>query len=487
MEISAIQPESVFRFFREITSIPHGSGNENQIRDYITRLAHKHGYSWKNDHAGNLVVKKPAAQGYEKSQAVIIQGHLDMVCEKLDSSDHDFSKDPLRLIVKDGWLSADGTTLGADNGIGVAMALAVLFGKDIIHGPLECLFTVEEETGLIGATGLDSGMAEGKILLNLDTEDEGEFYIGCAGGRIMEAKKDLDFVSCPDGYKGLLIETGGLHGGHSGAEIHKMYANAILCSLEICSVLADKYGFVIDKITAPGKHNAIPRTCRINGIIEEQQFKEAVSTGADLARKIKTDYMNIETEMEITVCEMALPEKIISPETSTRLVHTLSSLPHGVLEMRRDVESLVNTSANFATAETDDREMTVTYSTRSFTAHSRDFASMKIQYILETGGFDVGCITAYPAWPPDTGSGLLRLCCNIWEGMYEKKPEIKAVHAGLECGIIGEKFSDLQMISFGPDIKDAHTPTERVNPESVEHVWNFTLELLKQIAEGRLK
>ena len=486
MNILDCAPKAVWKYFSEISSIPRGSGNEAGIREYIKNLAESSGLDYAIDDAGNILVKKPANNACPSAPAVVLQGHLDMVCEKLSDSPHNFSTDKLLLIVDGDFLKADKTTLGADNGIGIAMSLALLFSDEYTHGPLEALFTVEEETGLIGASNLGPDMCKGKILINLDTEEEGEFYIGCAGGKIVRAACRTDSVPAPEGYAGILIEAKGLHGGHSGMEIDKGYGNALLCALEIAEKLSAEHGFILSEINAPGKHNAIPRECRIAGIVPEDKIEDVLNEGEKLSDDIRKDYSGTDPDMRLSCIKINSPARVIKPSQSRVLISCLSSLPHGVIDVRRDVTGLVNTSVNFATAESMPEEIEITVSQRSFAKHAINFAARKMINILELGGFVSEIITQYPNWDPNQNSKLLNLCLEIWKKMYNAEAEIKAVHAGLECGIIGEILGGMDMISIGPDLFNAHTPDECVSIKSVARVWTFLLEILKQIAEGKL-
>lgn len=482
MNLDQLHPGKVWHYFKKISAIPRCSGNEGEIRNWLIEFADKKGFTWKKDEAGNLCIKKPAVRGAENSPAVILQGHLDMVCVKDEGSCHDFDKDPVKLVLNGDLLSADGTTLGADNGVGSAMIVAVLDSDDIQHGPVDALFTVEEETGLIGATALDKDITSGKVLINLDTEEEGELYIGCAGGKIQDAEIDLRFDSSLSGEAGLSILVNGFHGGHSGMEINKGYGNAILFGLEIADLLTRDYGYLLSSLDAPGKHNAIPRRILIEGVLPKKNAAEAELEAAKLAEKIIRDIKDIEPDAVIEIKKTAASAKHFSAELSSKIISTLSSLPSGVLEMRRDVPTLVNTSANFAIVEQKGNKLFVNCSQRSFSDRARDSVYRKMLHILENGGFTVSCYTAYPAWTPNTNSPLLEMCKKIWKDKTGKDAEVKAVHAGLECGVIGERIGNLDMISIGPDMAKVHTPSECLSVSSTGRVWDYFVQILNSLA-----
>ncbi|MBN1646490.1 MAG: beta-Ala-His dipeptidase [Spirochaetales bacterium] len=485
MNFPAMEPEQVWKYFRDISALPRCSGHEEKIRQYIINLSAGHGLEYRQDRAGNLVVRKAASAGKSGARAVILQAHLDMVCVKDANSGHNFSTDPLDLYLDGDWLRARGTSLGADNGIGVAMILAVLSSESVVHGPLTALFTVEEETGLIGAGALENGLASGDCLINLDTEEEGELYIGCAGGKVIEARRELIFVDCPAGYSGISLEVSGLHGGHSGIEIGKGYANAVLCAMEIVSLLSVEYHFALSDIRSPGKHNAIPVYCSVKGVVPKEYQNKAIKAAEALARKICSDYRDIDAMMKITADSSNVPDRIVEAVLSKQIIQALAALPHGVIEMRRDVEGLVNTSANLAIVEPDGKELRVVCSQRSFVEHARDFAAVRMMHILGLAGFSTECTVSYPPWTPQTDSVLLDLCSRIWEKQSGNKALVKAVHAGLECGILTERLGKMEMISLGPDMKEVHTVNERLSVPSVGRVWRFVLEILAELAEWK--
>ena len=479
--IEALEPKSVWKNFYAINQIPRCSGNEEAVGQYITDFAQRLGLNWKKDEVGNIVISKPATSGMENRPACVIQGHLDMVCEKNKDTVHDFSKDPIKMLVDDGWVTADGTTLGADNGIAVAMGMALMESTDIAHPPLEFLFTVDEETGLTGANALRSDFVQGRVLLNIDSEEEGALYIGCAGGQHTILRKEIDWVERHSDHKTYLLKVSGLRGGHSGLNIHEGFGNAIKLLARLLYNLKDSFHYHIAAIGGGSKHNAIPR--------EAEAIIDIPADGADKLKKLAGDFQSIfreelkfvDADVTVSVEEQPAPARVFSSDFRDDLIGVLYAMPHGVMAMSHAVEGLVETSTNMAIIETKDDEVEMLTSQRSSVASSIKDIADKVSALGELGNFRIEQGGGYPAWAPNPDSALLKVCKDIYAGKYGSEPHVKAIHAGLECGIIGEKYDGMDMISFGPDIEGAHSPDERIRIESVQHVWEYLLEILKNI------
>ena len=480
-EILRLQPNLLWKYFYELNQIPRCSGNEEAAGQYVIAVAKKFNLKWKKDHVGNILVSKSASPGMENRPAVVIQGHLDMVCEKNKDTVHDFSKDPIKMLIKDGWVTADGTTLGSDNGIAVAMGLAIMEDDSIVHPPMEFLFTVDEETGLTGAVELKSDFVDGRILLNIDSEEEGALYIGCAGGQHTILNKKIDWTHRHDDHKTFLLKVGGLRGGHSGLNIHEGLGNAIKLLSRVLYGLKDKFHYHIAKIEGGSKHNAIPR--------EAEAIIDVPVNGVDTLRKVTSEFDKIfkeelrfvDADVSVTVTEQESPVQVFSTDFRDQLIGVLYAMPHGVIAMSHAIEGLVETSTNMAIIETKDDIIHMLTSQRSSVASSVVDIAEKIKALGELGGFEIEQGGGYPAWEPNPDSRLLKVCKDIYKNKYGNEPAVKAIHAGLECGIIGEKYDGMDMISFGPDIEGAHSPDERIKIDSVEHVWEYLLEILSQI------
>ena len=479
-EILTMEPSAVWNQFYEISQIPRCSTKEEKILSYLKDFCKKNNLTFKQDKIQNICIKKPASPGFENLPGVVLQGHMDMVCEKNADTVHDFSKDPIKLMVKDGWISADGTTLGADNGIAVAMALAVLEDKTIEHGPLEALFTVDEESALTGALELDPSIIDGRVLFNIDSEEEGIFYIGCAGGVTTIGNLPVEEEDLKEDQKSYQLRVTGFKGGHSGAEIHEERANAISVGARILRDLNASSDIQIHKINGGGKHNAIPREIFISFVSDNPEA--IIETISKYSKILQNEIGELESNMSVKVVEEdGLPEKVFTKDFSDRLLGILFSLPHGVIKMSRKVPGLVETSTNLASVFQKKEKIEITTSQRSSIMSENDEISGKVKAIMESGGADVHFESRYPSWEPDPDSNILKLFKDIYKKEEGRDAEIKAIHAGLECGVIGDKLEGMEMISFGPDMEDVHTPDERLKVKSVEAVWNFLLKVLKEV------
>ena len=479
---AGLEPKLVWKHFYNLNQIPRCSKHEEAARNYVIGLAKELGLEYRTDEVGNVVVKKAASAGMENKPIVIIQGHLDMVCEKNKNTVHDFSKDAIEMLQDDGWVTADGTTLGADNGVGLCMGLALLEDNTVAHPPLEIFATIDEETGMTGAMGLKPGFLEGNTLLNLDSEEEGALYIGCAGGKHTIMTHSIDWEEAPTGNKTVLLKVSGLRGGHSGLNIIDGFGNAIKLTGRILNALARKHDFNIVDFQGGTAHNAIPREA--HAVLSVDNFAlDELGRLADYYQGVFNNELRfVEKNIRVSIDEPKPAEKVMPVEFSKRLSKMLYAMPDGVMAMSHAVEGLVETSTNLAVAEI--VEGTTFYmltSQRSSVATAIDDIAGKMRAFGELCGFDIEQGGGYPAWQPNPDSQLLKTCKKVYKDMMGNEPEVKAIHAGLECGIIGEQFSSMDMISFGPDITGAHSPDERVRIASVQNVWNYLVQVLKNL------
>lgn len=481
---AALSPSRVWKYFYDISQIPRESGDEQRAREYIRQFARKHDLSYQIDDAGNIIVKRPASPGREKSPCIVLQGHLDMVCVKTPESDHNFSADPITLIRDGDWLKADGTTLGADNGIAVAMALAVLEDQTASLGPVEALFTVSEETGLDGAFNLDISMVTGRKLINLDSEEEGVFYIGSAGGGEITAElscsRTMTDGTCLD-WVPWKITISDLSGGHSGGDIHQGKANAVKECARFLKEVNRNTEIRLSEIQGGSKRNVIPSNCTAvflippgqEGLVEQITQKHQTS--------FCERYAATDPRGKITIQNTAMPETVISIKQSADLIHALYITPHGVDRMSTSVPGIVETSTNLASIATDQDTIMVVTSQRSELEGAREDMSGRTAAALETSGARTKLVNTYPAWTPDKASTLPEHLSRVYNEVTGKEPKITAIHAGLECGILNSKAPDMESISLGPNIRNAHSIDETVSISSVDRMYRFLQALLQSL------
>ncbi len=479
--IEALEPKAVWKHFYALNQIPRCSREEERVSKFVTDFAEKCGLTWKNDHVGNLLISKPATKGMEKRPALVIQGHLDMVCEKNNDTVHDFSNDPIKMKVEDGWVTAEGTTLGADNGIAVAMGMAVMEATDIPHPPMEFLFTIDEETGLTGANALKSDFVNGRVLLNIDSEEEGALYIGCAGGLNTLLSKDIEWQKASNDFLTYHLTVGGLRGGHSGLNIHEGFGNAIILSGRLLKALSCEINLRMVAINAGSKHNAIPREAVSTIQIMPDELVKAKEIIHNYQQTFREEYKFIEKDITISLEETSRVMRVFSNEFTSKLIRLLYAMPNGVFAMSHAIDGLVETSTNLAIVETKETSVELLTSQRSSMSTAVNDVAGRVKAIGELAGFRIDYNDGYPAWEPNPDSQLLATCKKIYADKYGSEPAVKAIHAGLECGIIGEKYNGMDMISFGPDIEGAHSPDERIKISSTEHIWEYLLEILKTI------
>lgn len=476
-----LQPQAVFDFFMQICEIPHGSKNEAQISAFLQNFGKELGYETIADAVGNVLIKKPAYPGYENRKTIVLQGHMDMVCDKRPDVEHDFTKDPIRPWVDGEWLKAQGTTLGADNGIGVAAAMAVLADKELKHGPVNCLFTIDEETGLTGAEALSPELLQGDILINLDSEDEGEIFIGCAGGVCNYADFKHLWTTIAGDLFFMKVDINSLTGGHSGDDINKNRANANKLLARFLLRIAEKYEFYLCDINGGSLHNAIPRDASAVFAVQAAD-KEAVRIDFNLfAAEVQDEFSVTEPTARFTLQSTDSQPRAIEPAAAKRLLSALHAVFNGVYAMSQDVPGLVETSSNLASVKrTSDSVITITTSQRSSIESARDNVSSVVRSAFELAGAKVTTKGQYPGWKPNMKSEILKVACDTYKELFGEEAKIKAIHAGLECGLFLEKAPHLDMISFGPTMRGVHSPDERLDIASTERWWRHLLALLEQ-------
>jgi len=486
MEKVELKPESVFRYFAEISKVPRPSKKEEKIIAYLKDFGAKHNLETKVDEAGNVLIKKPATPGKENLKTVILQSHVDMVCEKNSDVVHDFLTDPIELVIDGEWMKANGTTLGADNGIGVATELAILAADDIEHGPIECLFTIDEETGLTGAFALKEGFLSGEILLNLDSEDEGELFIGCAGGMDSVGEFHYNEVNVPDGYFCFKVGVSGLKGGHSGGDIHLGRGNANKILNRYLSLIASKYDMYLCEINGGNLRNAIPREAYAVCAVPYDD-KESIRVDLNIfTSDIENELGSIEPDIKLTLESEAARKTAIDKDTTKCLLKTLYALHHGVYAMSHDIPGLVETSTNLASVKMKEgNTIKIETSQRSSILSSRDDMANTVRAALELGEAKVSYGHGYPGWKPNPNSEILKVAKESYKKLFGVDAQVKAIHAGLECGLFLDKYPYLDMISFGPTLRDVHSPDERLEIPTVDKFWSHLLDILANIPKKK--
>jgi dipeptidase D len=480
--LEGLKPELVWKYFAEISKIPRGSKNEKKISDYIVETAKKLGLETKRDKVLNVLVRKSASHGRENVPMICLQGHMDMVCEKNKDKVHNFENDPLELVVHGNYLMAKGTTLGADNGIAVATNLALMEDKSAVHGPLEFLFTVDEETGLTGANNLQPGFVASKILMNLDSEEEGALYVGCSGGKNTTGVWKAAYESVDLKYAPTIVKVKGLKGGHSGLEIVKGRGNSLKLLNRVLIEL-DKIGVRISTLEGGNKSNAIPREAEAVVYVPNKKLNNASAIVSQYNSILREELSTVEPDLAIIIEEVKGKKKgkVLKKAIQKKILQTISALPHGVIKMSADISGLVETSTNVAIIKTDAKSVTLITSQRSSVASEIDEIVHTVASILQLGGADAETSDGYPGWKPNMDSMILKFAKDTYKDITGKKPEVKAIHAGLECGIIGEKYPGMDMVSFGPTLEGVHSPDEKIHIDTVEKFWNFLLAILKNV------
>ena len=484
MSIRDLKPQLIWEQFDDICQVPRPSKKEGKIIAWLQEWAKKHNFDYQTDETGNVVIRKAATKGFEGRPAVILQSHMDMVCEKNSDVEFDFENDPIQPWIDGEWVKAKGTTLGADCGIGMAAALAVLLDDSLEHPAIEALFTVDEETGLTGAFGLGEGMLTGKYLVNLDSEDEGELFIGCAGGIDTVATMDYDKEEAPEGYAFVRLEVGDLLGGHSGDDIDKGRGNSNKLLARFLYNAADTFQIALAKFDGGNLRNAIPREAyAIVGVPAEakEDFEERF---LEFGQELMEEFKHTEPRMRFTVNDVEEKvTEVMSNDDMCALLITIVGLPNGVLAMSFAVPGLVETSSNLASVKfnTEEGKVTITTSQRSSVESAKLYAAQTIESVFFLAGFDVEHSDGYPGWSPNPDSKLLATTVECYRNLFATEPKVRAIHAGLECGLFLEKYPHLEMVSFGPTLRGVHSPDERLEISTVDKFWKLLVELQKII------
>ena len=479
--ISNLEPKVLWKHFYSLTQIPRPSKKEEKIREFIINFGKNLGLETIVDEVGNVIIRKPATPGMENRKGVVLQGHLDMVPQKNSDKVHDFENDPIDAYVDGEWVKARGTTLGADNGMGVAAAMAVLESKDISHGPVEALFTTDEETGMTGAFGLKPGFLQGDILINMDSEDEGELYIGCAGGTNANITFRYSEVPVPAGVTAFKLSATGLKGGHSGVDIHLGRGNSNKVLNRLLWHSAKEHGLRLASIDGGSLRNAIPREsfAIITIPLEiKDEFLKCLTGYEVTARK---ELSAVEPDMKLEALPVDLPPFLIDEKTQNNLFSAIYGCPNGVIRMSNEMAGLVETSSNLAIVKSENGEIKVKCLLRSSVDSAKQDLEQMIQSVFELAGAEVVFDGQYPGWKPNPASPILKAMQDIYKNKYGNIPDIKAIHAGLECGLLGGVYPNWDMISFGPTIRFPHSPDEKVNIATVQKFWDFLVETLKHI------
>lgn len=477
-----LKPACVFEQFAKINAIPRPSKKEEKMIEYLRQFGESRGLETKVDETGNVLIRKNATKGMEGCPTIILQSHMDMVCEKLPEVNIDFEKDPIQTYVDGEWMKAKGTTLGADDGIGCAIELAILDSDNIEHGPIECVFTRDEETGLTGAEGMKAGFMTGSMLINLDSEDEGQIFVSCAGGRNTTATFTYTKEQSPEGYFFIKASLKGLIGGHSGDDINKKRANAVKILARFLYQTQERYGIRLASFNAGRLHNAIPRDGVIVFAVPFDKKEQVRADWNIFTTDVEEEYHVTEKTMEFSM-ESCEPESVLPLNVSTRLIQALQAVDNGVFAMCQDEEIawLVETSNNVASIVTTDENVVIVASQRSNVMSALDNQAATVKAVFQLAGADVVQGDGYPAWKMRADSKLTALTVETYKKLFGKDPKVLGIHAGLECGLFSEKYPDLDMVSFGPTLRGVHSPDERLHIPTVEMVWNHLLAILKNV------
>ncbi len=479
-EILNLEPKALWKHFYALTQIPRPSKKEDKAVEFVKEFGEKLGLETIVDEVGNVIIRKPATPGMEDRKGIILQGHLDMVPQKNADKEHDFEKDPIEAYVDGEWVTANGTTLGADNGMGVAAAMAVLEATDLEHGPIEALFTIDEETGMTGAENLKPGLLQGDILLNMDSEDEGELYIGCAGGVNTNATLEYKEEETPKDVAAYNIVVKGLKGGHSGLDINLGRANANKIMNALLMTAAEKFDLRLAELQGGSLRNAIPREAFAVVVVpkdQKEKFEQYVKEFTEIA---KDEFKETEPDMEITAEEREeIPAKVMAKEDQEKLFKAVAEAPNGVIAMSQSVEGIVETSTNLAIVNAKDGKIEIATLQRSLVDADRDKIAEQMRKVFSEAGLTAVSDGEYPGWKPNPDSVILKEMKEIYNNKFGKVPEVKVIHAGLECGLLGAIYPNWDMISFGPTIRFPHSPDEKVNIATVQKFWDFLVETLK--------
>ena len=477
--MKTLEPTIVWNHFYEITQIPRPSKKEDKVRTYLDEFGKKHNLTTVTDKAGNVLITKPATPGYENEKTIILQAHMDMVCEKNSDVEHNFDTDPIQVIVDNGWVKAKGTTLGADNGIGMALMLAVLSSDNLKHPALECLFTTDEETGLTGAFALDNNLLKGEILINLDSEDDGEIFVGCAGGIDTTATLKVKTKDTPRHFFAFSVTVKGLMGGHSGDDIDKRRGNANKMLNRILWNMHKDLDLHLVKIDGGNLRNAIPREASAVACVPFVHKEKVRVIFNEVAAELEDENAAIETNMRIELHSEEIPDRVMTRRSTSKILNALYACPHGIKAMSPDMAGLVETSTNLASVKMpDDKKLVITTSQRSSVESAKYDIAHQVESVLKLAGCSVTHGDGYPGWKPNLNSQILRVAEKSYEKLFAVQPKVKAIHAGLECGLFLKKYPHLDMISIGPTMRGVHSPDERLEIETVGRVWSWLTDIL---------
>ncbi|GJQ04194.1 aminoacyl-histidine dipeptidase [Capnocytophaga canimorsus] len=482
-DIKKLQPQSLWGNFADLNAVPRPSKKEEKVIAFMMDFGKKLGLETLKDEVGNVIIRKPATKGMENRKKVVLQSHLDMVHQKNNDTIFDFSTEGIKMKIEGDWVKAEGTTLGADNGIGVAAIMAILQSNDIEHPDIEALFTIDEETGMTGAMGLKGGLLNGDILLNLDTEEDDEIDIGCAGGVDVTAFREYDQEEIPQDVFAYKIVVKGLQGGHSGMDIHKGFGNANKIMNRLLFDGFENFGLRISEINGGGLRNAIPRESTAIVVVDKVQNEAFEFEFKQLTEVIKHELQITEPNLSITLESTNLPENVVELGVQEGVLRSIYTAHNGVYAMSKSISDLVETSNNIARVVVKDGEIKIHCLTRSSVESAKFDLANALRSAFELSGFEVEFTGSYPGWEPDVNSSILKVLKEQYEKLFGEKPNVVACHAGLECGILGQNYPNMEMISFGPTIKGAHSPDEKVNIKSVQKFWKYLLEILKNIPQ----
>lgn len=481
MSIRNLEPKGLWKNFYELTQIPRPSKKEEKVVAFIKQFGENLGLETIVDKVGNIIIRKPATPGYEDRMGVVLQAHVDMVPQKNSDKVHDFEKDPIETHIEDGWVKANGTTLGADNGVGAAAAMAVLEATDLVHGPIEALFTIDEETGMTGANALEPGVLKGDILINTDSETEGELYVGCAGGIDTCGYFTPTFEDVPAGSKAFQLIVKGLKGGHSGMDIILGRANANKVMNTLLLMATEKFNIRVADIQGGSLRNAIPRESFVTVTVPEANAEALLAYVPEFEEVVKEQFAAVEPEMSITIVPAEMPAKVIDKQTIANLIEAVAKYPNGVIAMSKDFEGTVETSSNLAIVKLVDGQIMTASLQRSLVDASKDELAAEMRKLLESCGAKAESTGSYPGWKPNINSIIYNTMKKVYEEKYGKTPKTMVIHAGLECGILGSKYPNWDMVSFGPTLVFPHSPDEALKIDSVPLFWEFLTETLKNV------
>lgn len=477
-----LKPQPVWSFFLEICKIPRASKREDKIIQYLLDFGMKYQLETKRDKTGNVLIRKPATKGYENLKPIVLQSHMDMVCDKNAETLFDFENDQIQPFIDGNWVKAKGTTLGADDGIGIAAQLAILFSKEINHGPIECLFTIDEETGMTGVKNIKPGLFSGKILINLDSEDEGELFIGCAGG--IDTVATLQYKTRKVSHKSVAytISLTGLKGGHSGDEIHKGLGNSVKILNRFLWNATHKHKIMLYDFKGGNFRNAIPREAFATFTLKHKKQDHLEQFFTVFSAEIKNEFTITAPELNLKLEKTTLPTNVMSKGTQRKLLNALYACPHGVAAWSQEIKGLVETSTNLASIKiVGGEQIMVITSQRSSVESAKKDISDRVASVFSLAGAKIEHSDGYPGWKPDTNSEILRITERSYKKLFNKKPIVRAIHAGLECGLFLEKYPGLDMISFGPTIRGVHSPEERLDITTTEKFWDLLIDVIQNI------